>query len=137
MAMTMLYAVEQALVKLYASSSMSASVRVYGGVDDETKVAPCIICDAMQAREDFQDGGVWHVATDIKLRAMAGDSTPIAFDALADNMYSLVLSDTLDLGSGSADLSVYDIVVVNSQQQKSGDAWEALLQLDIVGVNNG
>ena len=133
----MLYAVENALVNLFSSSSLSASVNVYGGVDDDTKVAPLIICDAQSAKEEFLDGGVWHVATDLKLRGMAGDMTPLQFDALVDTMYSLILDDNLNLGTYSNDLSVYHIVIVNSQQAKSGDAWEALLQLDIVGVNNG
>ena len=135
--MTMLHAVENACATLFASSSLvSSSLHIYTGVDDDTKVAPLIICDANSAREEFLGSGVWHCNVDIKIRAMALDHTPAQFDTFVDTAYELILSESLDLGAYSTDLSVYQIAVVNSQQSISGDAWESMLTLDIVGVNN-
>lgn len=133
---SMLHAVEKACAEMFQSSSLSGSLSIYTGVDDDTKVAPLLIIDAQNQREDFLGGGVWHCNVDIKIRAMALDQTPEQFDTWADTAFALILADSLDLGSYSTDLSVYQISVLNSAQNISGDAWESMMTLDIVGVNN-
>lgn len=133
----MLHAVENAIATMYLSSSLSGSVNIYTGVDDDTKIAPLIICDANSAREEYFGGGLWHCTVDVKVRAMALDQTPEAFDTWVDTAYALILDDTLDLGIYSDSLSVFQIAVQNNQQSRTGDAWESMITLDVVGTNGG
>ena len=135
---TILYSVEDAAYQFYASSSLSSSLSVYPGMNNADKEAPCIVCYADDAVQEFDKIFVWHVRTNIIVKTMAEDMTNKNADSLADTTFENICdpSTVTALGTYSDTLTVYDIQVKSMNRTFDGDAWITSLILDIVAVNN-
>lgn len=136
-----LLAAEFACASMAYSASVSASldVNIYNGTDNQTKVAPAIICNAMQATETYRDSGVWKIVTEIKVKEMA--ETPENKDIVNNGDISGVIWATFqspdainNLNNQSSDFIAYDIILGDDIKSQEGDAWVQALSLEIIGV---
>ena len=127
--------VEKALYNLYTSSSLSSSLNVLKGIDDETKTGPLLIVAAGPAREDFPDSYVWHVSTNLMVKMPMADYTEDEMGTACDQVFGMLLNEGTGLGAHTNDLAVYDIMVVNTNDAYSGDYNIQSLTCDIIAVN--
>ena len=99
MSLPILRTTEECWAGLVASASLSASIGlvrgngIYTGLDNETKVAPCVIVWAERASEyDFKDSGMWNVTLHILTKEMAADSSITS--SLANNIFGYLANES-------------------------------------------
>lgn len=126
---------ERACVEIAASASISASVdaNIYTGMDNDDKVAPAVICGALDAMQDFPESGIWRVKTQIVVKEVAADTDLTS--SLANVIFEKFSTVTKEELSGSVEnFSVYDIQLEGCTNSQQDDTWVQTLSLEIVGV---
>jgi hypothetical protein len=131
---------ERAFVDMFLSSSLTGSLTapeftIYCGQDSEEKTAPCIVIACNQATEDFQNSGVWHVKTELKVKEIAADSNVTS--SFASEVFEAFLGDTV---GAKAALNRYPgyvchaLLVEDSANNQDGDTWVQSILVDIVST---
>lgn len=142
---TILYSVENAMTNFLVSGSAASGSLIsyfgdnfYQGMNNIAVEAPCVISIAESATEDFKEGYVWHVRTNVMVKVIAADLSNETADLYADTVFETICDPNTitTLGTYSSTLTVYDIIVESMDRAFDGDAWVTMLSLDIVCVNN-
>src|ERR1051326_771519 len=107
-------------------ASTYGDIEVFTGVNNEDKAAPCVICWAENATEDFPFSGIWHVKTHIIVKEMAKASSVNGINTLYGDVYSKFITDTIEstlTNKVPSSYYVYQVVFDNTNSNTDGDAW--------------
>jgi len=111
---------EAAAKSLVKTLPITASV--FTGIDNETKLAPCVIIQAESATEEFPFSGLFFVKTKIRIKEMAADTdtdsglSKTVFDAFMDSNIAT------NLAAQTSSYSVASVWVDNAENSIEGDA---------------
>lgn len=130
---------EEAVVAFATSASIAAgytpgtNVFIYAGIDSEDLSAPAIICQATDAPEDFPFSGIYHCTTNVMVKQMAADTSG-SVGTLPVNIFKAFLVDDIEnrLTAIVSNYFVYQLLVKDTSNTTSGDAWSQQYQFDIV-----
>jgi hypothetical protein len=139
MALPILRLTEEACASL-ATSAIAGSpdgitALVYTGIDNLEKSAPCVICYAESAKEDFPHSAIYNVSTNIMIKEMAYDTNKSSSlsDLIFKTFLSTVTKGTLNSYSTSS-YYVYEYWVEDTTNRVDGDSWIQELRLNMVSA---
>lgn len=130
---------ENACVRLATSASLSASLGapVYRGIDNLDKEAPCVICYAESATEDFPFSGIYNVATTVVTKEMAAD-TNVDTTQVANTIFSRFLdSNTIPSLNSYPSFYVYSMWVTDTKDSWDGDTHKQEYIFNVVCALSG
>ncbi len=132
--MPILITAENALASasLDAITKANLSANIYTGMDNESKMAPAIICNCLSATEDFPESGVWHIKSSIIVKEMAFDTSTSS--SLATTVFEKITEMTPSaLAHCTSSFAVYDFFIEGTEQTQEEDAWVQKLDFEIIG----
>jgi|ERR1044071_1665617 hypothetical protein len=105
---------------------------IYTGLDDETKVAPCVVIYAEDASEDFPKSGLYHVRTKVTVKEIAADTETTS--SLSKTVFDAFLGSGVEnnLMQSAISYSVCGVFVDGSENTQEGDAWVQNMSFDII-----
>ena len=119
-------------------SSTYGDFSIFTGVNNMEKEAPCVICWAENATEDFPFSAIWHVRTHIIVKEMAMATSSLdSVNSLYGDVYSKFLTGSIETDLTSkvtASYYVYQVLFDGSNSTTEGDAWVNEITLDIVST---
>ena len=116
-----------------AGYNPGTDVFVYRGINNEDVQAPAIICEALDGPEDFPFSGIYHASVNLNVKEMAADVSG-SVGTLADNIFkAFLVSNVESLLTGIvSNYYVYQLLVKDTNNGTSGDAWSQTYSFDIV-----
>lgn len=137
MPLPILRTTEDACAWLATTASLSASfnVPVYTGINNLDKTAPCIICYAESATEDFPFSGIYRVKTNIRIKEVASETDTSS--SLATTLFEAFLNPLTKQAFNAYDSSsyfVYEYFVDTTNDSWDQDVWIQEYQLEIVSA---
>ena len=118
-------------VSVTSSRDNSLNVNIYTGIDNEDKLAPCVICHAESATEDFPNSGIYHVKTSVTVKEIAADTSVTS--SLGYHIFKSYLSgSTKGILNNYPHYYVYDWFVEGVEESTSQDAWVQTYAFDVV-----
>lgn len=139
MGMPILLGMEYAFGALAVTASAQAGldVTVYNGMDNATKVAPCIICTAGLGTEIYRDTGIYQIPFEITVKEMAPDTA--VSGTISPVVWGIFKNPNIiaNLNNQTPSVMIYDIFNVVDSKTESGDAWEQKITFTVIGVSTG
>ena len=144
MSLPILRTTENAFAACALSASVSASLGltmgngIYTGIDNTDKVAPCVVCFAESATEDFPFSAIHHVKTHVVVKQMAFDQSNTS--SLADTIFGAMMFDSTGSNATKTVLNrypgyfVYDYFIESTSDSVSDDAWIQEYVFDVVSA---
>lgn len=144
MSLPILRTTENAFAVCAQSASVSASLGltigsgIYTGIDNTDKVAPCVICYADSATEDFPYSAIHHVKTHVIVKQMAYDSNVTS--SLSDTIFEAMMLDSTGSNATKTILNrypgyfVYDYFIESTNDSIEGDAWVQEYVFDVISA---
>jgi hypothetical protein len=112
--------------------TLPAGTNIYTGLDNEEREAPCVVCSALDGREEAPGLGIWHVRLAVTVKEIAYDTAPTS--SLCGTVFTALLSDTLetDLTNSVTQYAVIEVIPEDTSNGVDGDAWTQTLTMNVV-----
>lgn len=135
--MTIAQKSEQALQAylVAASTTPVADASVFTGVEDDSKVLPCIIIRCLSAAAIESGLGIWRARVSVAMLDNADDTTEAQHKTKADALFALIVRDDIPatLNAQAADhFHVFHAEFESMQQEIVERSWQSTVSLSLV-----